>query len=138
MRRMVLSSERLSEVIQELVSPAPGAKHEKVRVLVWKLLTDGLGHPLADIDQEKHEVVGRIDSLLGRTIFEFKSDLRKEQRDVDRMLPRYLKAREVQTGDRYVGIATDGTDFVAYEERDGGLVRLGSCKPSKERPREIL
>ena len=67
---MVLERERLHEIVAEL-STRPG--HEKVRALVYALLVDGLGASSADVDFERPvpEVRGRIDSLLGQTIFEF-------------------------------------------------------------------
>ena len=90
--------------------------HEKVRALLHRLLVDGLGADSRDIDFEKPvpEVHGRIDALLGRTVFELKSDLNRERRDAEEGLTRYLTEREGQTGERYVGIATDGADFIAY------------------------
>lgn len=136
---MALTSEQLAEIIADLQRRPAASKHETVRTHVWKLLIDGLELPLSGIDQEKRIVAGRIDSLLGRTVFEFKSDLAKEQKDVDIKLPMYLREQEERTGERHIGVATDGTRFVAYEEHDGHLVALGApFLPSKERPRELL
>src|SRR5438045_1767882 len=109
---MALTDDQLKEVLTELTRK-PG--HEKVRVLVWKLLTDGLEFPSTDVDFEKREVRGRIDALLGRTVFEFKSDLAKEQSAADIQLTLYVGQREAATGEHYVGIATDGAKFVASE-----------------------
>ena len=70
---MALSIKQLEEIVVELLRRP---KHEKVRVLVSKLLTDGLGAQSADLTFEEHtiEVRGRIDALLGRTVIEFKSE----------------------------------------------------------------
>ena len=114
--------------------------HEKVRALCHRLLVEGLGVASGDIDFEKPapEVRGRIDALLGRTVFEFKSDLRRERRDAEAGLARYLAQREDRTGDRYVGIAADGADFVAFFRRGGAVVEAGSCRADPEAPRDLL
>ena len=103
----MLTAEVLNETVVELAS-RPG--HEKVRALLYRLLVDGLGAASREIDFEKPvpEVNGRIDALLGRTVFELKSDLRRERRDAERGLARYLAERQDATGERYVGLATDG------------------------------
>jgi SAM-dependent methyltransferase len=61
---------------------------------------------------------------VGQTVFEFKRDLRREKADAEEELTRYLTDRERQTGLRFVGIATDGADFIPYEVRRGVLTRL--------------
>ena len=114
----------LSSTVAEL-STRPG--HEKVRVLVDRLLVDGLRIPSRDIDFEKpvREVRGRIDALLGRSVLEYKGDLRAERAAAEEQLARYLGDRERETGQRYVGLATDGATFTAYErDRDGALKEL--------------
>lgn len=122
----------LSTTLDELIT-RPG--HEKVRALMHRLLVDGLNVPSVDIDFERPapEVHGRIDALLGRTVLEFKSDLRKELRDSEEGLTRYLKERETATGQRYVGIATDGATFAAYERgADEQLNRLAQFVPAAD------
>ncbi len=76
----MLTAEERIELVSELAS-RPG--HEKVRALLHRLLVGGLDAKSRDIDFEKHapEVHGRIDALLGRTVFELKSDLRRERMD---------------------------------------------------------
>ena len=134
---MPLSPERLREVVVELAS-RPG--HEKVRALIYSLLIDGLGARSTEVDFERPvpEVCGRIDALLGRTVFEFKSDLRSETGDAEEKLARYLGEREAQTGERFVGIATDGASFVPYELRRGQLRRLPHFTTSTAAPRDVL
>jgi len=85
---MPLSSERLREIVSALASRP---QHEKVRTLIYELLVNGLGARSTELDFERQvpEVHGRIDALLGRTLFEFKSDLRREQRDAESKLPGY-------------------------------------------------
>ncbi len=134
---MALTSERLREVVLELLS-RPG--HEKVRSLVYELLIHGLGARSTEVDFERGvpEVHGRIDALLGRTVFEFKSDLRREQRAAAEELTRYLSDREAQTDEHFVGIATDGATFLPYELRHGHLRALPGYTPSADRPRDLL
>ncbi|MBI2872968.1 MAG: N-6 DNA methylase [Chloroflexi bacterium] len=134
---MPLSTERLWEIVSELAS-RPG--HEKVRVLVYQLLVDGLDAKSTEVDFERAvpEVHGRIDALLGRTVFEFKSDLRRERRDAEGKLPDYLSQREAETGEHFVGIATDGAVFIPYELRAGKLRQFPSFAASVDKPRDLL
>jgi len=115
-------------------------QHEKVRHLVSDLLVDGLEASSTEIDFERPvpEVRGRIDALLGRTLFEFKSDLRRENRDVERKMPDYLSQREADTGEHFIGIATDGATFVPYELRDNQLQKMATFETPVENPRELL
>ena len=118
---MRLSDDRLGEIAVEL---ATKPKHEKVRALLYELLTAGLGAASTDIELEKPvpEARGRLDGSLGRTVFEIKSDLGRELQDAEHRLPSYLEEREQATKQRYIGIATDGLDWRVYERRDGKLV----------------
>ena len=63
-------------------------------------LVDGLGADSNDIDFERPppEVQGRIGALLGQTVFELKSDLRRERSDAENGLTRYLSEREESIG----------------------------------------
>ncbi|MBM3176146.1 MAG: SAM-dependent DNA methyltransferase, partial [Chloroflexi bacterium] len=134
---MSLNSERLREIVLELTS-RPG--HEKVRTLTHELLVHGLGAKSTEIDFERQvpEVHGRIDALLGRTLFEFKSDLRRELHDAESKLPRYLAQRETETGAHFIGVATDGAIFTPYKLQDGDLYKFESFSLSVEKPRELL
>ena len=133
----MLTPEERVELVSELAT-RPG--HEKVRALLHRLLVDGLGADSRDIDFEKPvpEVHGRIDALLGRTVFELKSDLGRERRDAEEGLTRYLTEREGQTGERYVGIATDGADFIAYFLKNGHVVEVDACRTDPSAPHELL
>ena len=132
-----LSSEQLHEIARELAS-RPG--HDSVKTNVWQLLVDGLEVPREDVRLEAHirEIRGRIDALLGRTVIEFKSDLRRETSDAEEQLTRYITQRQDESGERYVGIATDGADFVSYELRDEGLRELGTYKTDTVDPEGLL
>ena len=134
---MPLSTDRLREIVTELVSRP---QHEKVRALVYELLVNGLGASSTEVDFERRvpEVHGRIDALLGRTVFEFKSDLRRESRDVETKLPSYLAQREAETGSHFVAIATDGATLISYELHRGDLHAFAPFVPSIKQPRELL
>jgi SAM-dependent methyltransferase len=134
---MPLTDEQLRDIVAELVS-RPG--HEKVRVLVHRLLVEGLGAPSTEVQFERPipEVRGRLDALLGQTVFEFKRDLRAERQEAETQLQRYLSQREAETKLRYVGIAIDGAEFAPYELRAGKLAPLQSYRPAKDNPRELL
>lgn len=134
---MALNEEQLQEIITELAT-RPG--HEKVRGLVFKLLTDGLGATSRDITFEKQtfEIRGRIDALLGRTVIEVKSDLRKEV--FETQLANYLKDQRSLTGSDYVGIITDGATFAVHELAgdDASLIELSKFTPDPEAPFKLL
>ena len=53
-------------------------------------------------------------------------------------LSRYLPQREADTGQRFVGIATDGAEFHVYMVRDGRLDELGQFRPKVSEPRGLL
>ena len=78
----MLTVEELEALVSELAG-RPG--HEMVRALLHRLLVDGLQANIRDIEFERPapEVRGRIDALLGRTVFELKSDLRRERADAE-------------------------------------------------------
>ena len=133
----MLSGSALQRTVAELAA-RPG--HEKVRVHSYRLLVDGLGVQSHAIDFEKPvpEVHGRLDALLGRTVLEFKSDLRRERETAEHQLQRYIDEREGQTGKKYVGIATDGADFFAFFLRANKLVQTSSYHIDPAEPRDIL
>ncbi len=114
--------------------------HESVRTLIADILRNGFGAAYAALDHEVRlpEVHGRADMLFGATVFEFKSDLRRESGDVQARLPDYLAERERQTGRRYMGIATDGASFVAFELRHGALVEIGWLDIRADDPEALL
>ena len=120
---MPIPIESLQEIVRELAS-RPG--HEKVRAHLHRLLTDGLGAPSTDVQLEKPvpEVRGRLDALLGRTVFEIKSNLRAERGDAEGKLTRYLGDRQNETGEHYVGIATNNGSARPF----WGLRRGAGCR----------
>jgi len=128
---MALSESQLRDLIHELAQ-RPG--HEAVRGDVKNLLTLHLGARSSDVRFEEHlnEVRGRIDALIGRTVFEFKTDLRKERRDAEEQLERYLTDLEKSSGQQCIGIATDGAEFLAFKLARGRLTPIQSYKPARD------
>jgi SAM-dependent methyltransferase len=129
--------QHLPEIVANLAN-RPG--HEAVRTHVADILRYGFGVAYHEIDHEVRlpEVHGRADTLFGSVVFEFKRDLRQELADVLARLPDYLTDRERQTGRRFLGIATDGATFVAYELREGALVEIGRHEPNPVRAEALL
>jgi len=134
---MRLTDERLRDIADELASK-PG--HDKVKAAIQELLVDGLGAERNQVhfEQRVPEARGRIDAILGRTAFEIKSDLAREIGDAEAQLSRYLPERERATNGRFVGIATDGLDWRAYEWRDGRLAELRRFRADHRRPETLL
>ena len=114
--------------------------HEAVRTQVTQVLHHVFGADYLAFDHEVRmpEVHGRADMLFGATVFEFKSDLRRETADVLARLPDYLRERERQTGRRYLGIATDGASFIAYELRDDKMLEISRHQTQPEQPDALL
>ena len=67
---------------------------------------------------------GRADMLFGATVFEFKSDLRREIGDVLARLPDYLAEREAAHRTPVSRIATDGASFLAFQLRNGTMIEI--------------
>lgn len=134
---MSLAPDRLAAIVDSLRS-RPG--HENVRGLVRELCVVGLGVADQDVNFEIHvpEVRGRIDALFGSTIFEFKRDLRRELGDAEDQLAKYLAERERATGNRFLGIATDGASFVAFQRINGRFARLDEHIVQQADPRGLL
>ncbi|MGI8568607.1 MAG: N-6 DNA methylase [Methylocella sp.] len=115
-------------------------RHDEVKAGFWKLLVDELGAELSALDFERRvpEVRGRIDALIGRTILEAKSDLAKEWPDVEHRMPDYLADREKEEGEKFIGIATDGRQWIACELEDGKLIKIKEIILDPEKPELFL
>jgi SAM-dependent methyltransferase len=108
--------------------------------MLAEILRHAFGASYLDLDHEVRmpEIRGRADTLFGATVIEFKKDLRQEMADVRDRLPDYLKERERQTGRTYLGIATDGATFFAFELRGGQMIEIGRHDTKPERPDALL
>ena len=92
--------------------------HDEVKADFRQLLVAEFDVPLSDVRFEQRiEVKSRTDALIGRTVFEAKKDLVREWADVERKMPDYLRNREQETGEAFVGIAS--------------TVGFGECSPEK-------
>lgn len=134
---MAITSERLHTII-EYLRERPG--HENVRGTLRELWVVGLGVPDREINFEVPvpEVNGRLDAVFGSTVFEIKRDLRRERTDAEAGLTRYIRDRERATGKRYLGIATDGAEFAAYQLKNGRLRKVEEFIPNAQDPRRFL
>jgi len=133
---MPLDPSSLREMVLELVT-RPG--HEKVRTLLYDLLVHDWGAQFRRGLREAAEGgAGQSRRPARRTVFEVKSDLGRELADAKEQLGRYLASREADTGDRYVGVATDGCTFVTYELTADELVEIGAFTPSPDQPAATL
>ena len=100
--------------------------HDEVKSDFRQLLVEEFGVDLGALDFERRvpEVRGRLDALIGRTVFEAKRNLDQEWDDVVRRMPDYLADREREEGEHFVGIASDGLKWVVFERSGGELVKL--------------
>lgn len=77
----------------------------------------------------------RIDVEVGYTVIEVKKDLRpgKVRADAEVQLAGYVRARSDELGQRYVGVLTDGAEWIAYNLKSDELVEVAqlSVLPSK-------
>lgn len=108
--------------------------------MVAGILRHAFGAGYLEISHEVRlpEVHGRADTLFGATVFEFKRDLRVELPDVHARLPDYLRQRERDTHRRYLGIATDGATFLAFELRGNDMVELNRHETRPDQPDALL
>ena len=114
--------------------------HDEVKASFRQLLVAEFGVPLHALEFERRvpEVRGRLDALIGRTIFEAKSDLDREWADVERRMPDYLADREREEGERFVGVASDGRKWAVFELNDGRLVVVRRTELDPEKAGEFL
>ena len=110
--------------ILEELARQPG--HDEVKASFKELLVREFGIERSDLRFEKQAPVirGRLDALIGRTVFEAKRNLDKEMDDVLRRMPDYLADREREEKQPFVGIASDGRKWVVFELVDGALVKI--------------
>lgn len=113
--------------------------HDEVKSDFRDLLVAEFGVSLDDVRYEQRiEVSSRTDALVGRTIFEAKRNLDRELRDVETKMPDYLANREREEKQRFVGIASDGQKWIAYELREATLVKLSERVLDPDRADEFI
>ena len=121
-----------------ILSGKPG--HEKVKHLLCDILKNQLGAKDDEIDLEENLLTcrGRIDALWGRTVFEVKRNLQKELIDAENQLRRYIQSKEKETGEKYVGIATDGQKYRVYSLLKNSLKEISQFTLSKDKASEFI
>lgn len=114
--------------------------HEKVKAGFYELLLTEFGVERSALDFERRvpEVRGRLDALIGRTVFEAKSDLDREWADVERRMPDYLADREREEKEKFIGLASDGARWAAFELVDGRLEKIKETRLDPDKPEEFL
>ena len=132
-------SQTLTDQIGHLVKK-PG--HEKVKYILSNILKEQLGAKQDEIDFEERLLAcqGRIDALWGRTIFEVKRDLKKELLEAESQIKRYIQSKqeESNTGEKYVGIATDGQKYKAYFLFNGELKAFNQFVLNEDKASEFI
>lgn len=103
------------------------------------LLTGGLNLTEHDLDVALETQVGdgrRIDVEVGFTVIEVKKDLSSTAvlKAAEKQLAGYVRTRSEQTGQRYVGVLTDGTTWRAYHLRDDELTEATRFELKQPRP----
>lgn len=119
---MTLAAET-SALLRQLASK-PG--HDEVKAYFLDLLVREFGIQRGALNFEVRQpvIAGRLDALVGRTVFEAKRDLDKEWADVERRMPDYLADKQREDKEPYVGIASDGRKWVVLELANGALVTV--------------
>ncbi|MBM3518961.1 MAG: SAM-dependent DNA methyltransferase [Alphaproteobacteria bacterium] len=130
-------SQSTADLLRHLAS-RPG--HDEVKADFRQLLVEEFGVELDALKFEHWvpEVRGRLDGLIGRTIFEAKRDLDREWPDVEHRMPAYLADREREENQHFVGIASDGHRWAVFELNAGKLVVVKRAVLDPERPDEFL
>jgi len=130
-------SQATIDLLRHLAS-RPG--HDEVKADFRQLLIEEFGVELAALEFERRvpEVRGRLDALIGRTVFEAKSDLDREWQDVERRMPDYLADREREEKDHFVGIASDGRKWAVFELEAGKLTVVKRTVLDPEQPAIFL
>ncbi len=114
--------------------------YDEVKADFRQLLVDEFGIALNELEFERRvpEVKGRLDALIGRTIFEAKQNLDQEWGDIERRMPDYLADREKAEGRRFVGIASDGLKWVIFERREDKLEKVKGRSLDPENGEQFL
>lgn len=116
-------SEPTLDILRNLARK-PG--HDEVKSWFSELLIEELGAERGALHFERRQpqICGRLDALIGRTVFEAKRDLDRELGDAERRMPDYLADCEREHGEPFVGIASDGRRWIVYEAPGGQLIKL--------------
>ncbi len=132
-----MASQKLTDQTKQL-SGKPG--HENVKHILCDILKEQLGAKNQEIAFENRLLTcqGRIDALWGRNIFEIKRNLKTELASAESQIKRYIQSKEEETGEKYVGIATDGQKYIAYFLLHGELKKINEFILSKDKPLKFI
>jgi hypothetical protein len=116
------------------------ANHDNIKAAFKELLVREFGMDRSALDFEVRApvIAGRLDALVGRTVFEAKRDLANEWPDVERRMPDYLSDRQREFGEPFVGIASDGLRWTALELRGGALAKINESTLDPDRGEAFL
>jgi hypothetical protein len=133
-----MTESRQTQDLLRHLSSKPG--HDEVKADFRQLLVAEFKVEIGALEFERRvpEVRGRLDALIGRTVFEAKRDLDREWSDVERRMPDYLADREREEGERFVGIASDGLKWVVFELAGGKLVPVKRTQLDPDKPAQFL
>lgn len=125
------------DLLRHLAS-RPG--HDEVKADFRELLVEEFGVERASLNFEVRAPVirGRLDALIGRTVFEAKRNLDREMEDVARRMPEYLSDREREFGQPFVGIASDGLKWFVFEVSEGALAQIKDTTLDPDKPEQFL
>jgi hypothetical protein len=113
--------------------------HDEVKADFRQLLVAEFEVPIGDVHFEQRiEVKSRTDALIGRTVFEAKKDLVREWPDVERKMPDYLSNREQESGEPFVGIASDGRLWRVLAREGDALVTIKETILNPDKSGEFL
>src|SRR6185437_12336573 len=130
-------SQRTTDILRHLAT-RPG--HDEVKSDFRQLLVEEFQVELGALDFERRvpEVRGRLDALIGCTVFDAKSDLDREWGDIERRMPDYLADREREEKEHFVGIGSDGLRWAVFELHAGKLVTIKRTTLDPEQPEAFL
>jgi len=142
LRRMSESSVDLTALARRLADRRTGRTEANVQSDLHMLLTTA---PLQLDDADLQEIIlespagqrRRIDVEAGFAVFEVKRDLRvgNVRADAVTQLAGYVSSRHAQTGQRYVGVLTDGAEWHLHHLVDGALHPVSSLTVDPTRGR---
>ena len=129
-----------SKTIELLHHLARKPGHDEVKADFRQILVEEFDVELSSLEFERRvpEVKGRLDALIGRTVFEAKSDLDREWPDVERRMPDYLADREREEGEKFVGLASDGRRWAVFELQGGKCVKVKQTDLDPDKPEAFL
>jgi hypothetical protein len=141
MRTNVDAKDLVKELVKKLADRRPSRTEATVQSTLHALLLEAPlrleeGH-LQDIVLEQPAGGGRrIDVEVGQCVFEVKRDLRRGEvrREAEVQLAHYVSRRTQQTGQRYVGVITDGSEWHLCRLRCGELAHVASIEITPEAP----